>query len=70
VNGWVKGLAATVVVTGLLSLVACDTRMRVKTHPAPETRIRAMRDALQSLPSDQDGATEQRRDMNNRKKEK
>ena len=67
---WLKHLASILTVIALLGLTACSASLRVKTHPDPEDRMKAMRDVLQALPDDQNVAAEPAIGNGKRKKAK
>lgn len=58
-KGCVRAWPLAVLVAGLCFLSACGSGPRVKTHPDPETRLKAMRKAIESLP-DENGGPEAR----------
>lgn len=55
-TGWVKVWLVCFLVAGLCGLSACGLEPRIRTHPDPETRLKEMRKALESLPDDNDAS--------------
>ncbi len=55
---------------GLLGVSACSLQPRVKTHPDPEDRIKAMRKTLESLQNERETPQAQDQDKTQKKEKK